>query len=249
MRRCAECDFPLADRSVRTRTTHAAVHDHWDRGVPVRGRGQLELVGTCFEFDLLLARPHCGALAQWTVTLVTDLLLRDPVMDNGKPLDGAFPILRPAARSMLTHVVLLCGGPRVLGALYFEWRQIAGVHAWGAPPDQLEPPSGPPSHDWSIAYGWLHRSVRRRHIGPMVAAVVGLGLGRSASDLPILPPFTRKGGSVSRVLSPGKVRVASNALPTSHSNLVYPFGPSWRPVRAEDVVRRQLPARPHPAAH
>lgn len=250
MRRCAECDYPLADRSSTTRRRHAAVHDHWLHGVPLRGREQLEFLGTCLEFEMLLARPVCGPLAQWTVALTTDRLLRDPVMANGKPLTGEFPMLRPSPRSMLTHTVLLCGGSRVLGALYFEWRQVAGLHSWDAPADQIEPLGGSPLHEWSITYGWLHHSVRKRHIGPMVAAVVGLGVQRPVSELPILPPFTRKGGSVSRVLSPGKVRVAGTATPTSHSNLVYPFGSPWSPVLAEEVVRlARRPAATSAALH
>jgi hypothetical protein len=230
--RCTECGFPRNHRSAATRERHRVVHDQWCNGVRLRGAAQFEPVGECLDFQLLLSGPTSLALARWTTDLTIDQLLRDQLKDDGGgTTDTRFPIPQPKPKALLRHALLLSDGHRILGGLFFEWRPLAGVHRWDTPLDVLEPASGPPVNDWCLSYAWLHHTVRRRHIGPMAAAVVARGLNRPPADLLFLPPFTRKGVSVSRAVSPGRVRVARAAYPDNYNNLVYPFA---RPSEPSD---------------
>ncbi len=231
-RRCEECGFPQGHQSVATRARHRLVHDHWSCGVRLHGANQFEQVGECLDFQLLLYRPTSLALARWTAELTIDQLLRDQAKDEGElELSPRFPLPQPKPKALLRHALLLSDGRRVLGGLFFEWRPLAGIHRWDTPLEQLEPASGASVNDWCLSYAWLHRTVRRRHIGPMAAGVVARGLNRPPGDLLFLPPFTRKGQSVSRAVSPGRVRVAKAAFPDNYTNLVYPFGPAEGSVR------------------
>lgn len=225
-RPCAECAFPRVDHSAAGRERHRVVHDQWRHGVRLRGAAQFEAVGECLDFQLLLCRPTSGPLARWTTDLTIDQLLRDQGADKvGGDRDCRYPIPQPKPTSLLRHAVLLSDGHRILGGLFFEWRPLAGVHYWDTPLDQLEPAAGAALNDWCLSYAWLHRNVRRRHIGPMAAAVVARGVKRPPAELLFLPPFTRKGVSVSRAVSPVRARVARSAFPDNYNNLVYPFGP------------------------
>jgi hypothetical protein len=224
MRLCPECGFRRDRSSPAGRERHRVVHEQWRLGVRLHGPRQFEVVGECLEFQILLCRPGAGALAQWTADLTIDQLLRDQPNEPADTKDSvAYPLTQPKPRSLLRHAVLVSDGSRVLGGLFFEWRPFAGIHYWNTPIDALEQASGKPVNDWCLSYAWLHRTVRRRHIGPMVAAAVARGLNRSPTDFLFLPPFTRKGASVSRAVSPHRVRVAKAAFPDNYNNLVYPF--------------------------
>jgi hypothetical protein len=134
------------------------------------------------------------------------------------------PLRKWQPRKLLPHLVLLASATRLLGAIVLEWRPFAGIRRWQDPVDQFEAVPAE-AHDWCLSYAWLHRTVRCQHIGPAAAARVAAGLNRESADLLFLPPFTRKGESVSRAVSPRFCRLAKPEFPTNYSNLVYPFAP------------------------
>jgi hypothetical protein len=223
---CVLCGHRMGAPSERERYRHRVAHDQWRRGVRLPAVTRPERVGAVLEFDLCLVRPTSGAILQRLRERVTRFLIGEHFQHRGPRFRWycRTPMRRWQTPRLLTHLLMLTTPSHVVGALLLEWRPLAGVRRWCDPPDRIEP-AAPGVNDWCLSYAWLHRNLRRRHIGPLAAKAAACGLDRRPSDFLFLPPFTRKGESVSRAVSPGLVKVAKEVPPTSYANLVLPFDP------------------------